>query len=267
MDTTYYREWFNGRVEIADTIVETFKGTNAEYDAEILLCCAISALAAKIWTGDRIDRFRFIQLLVDFNLNLTTISIPLLIEKLKKDNKGKEAQILEKEFNLEEKTKILVAREVDQFEIRINEILPDLQIAEIRKSSYADIIYSDLRCGLIHEYTLCENLTGYGMSNNKNEPSYVNRVEDNINKILNYYQNKKSNCVDGSQSDSDDQMIKPVTLLNYTVKKLLYFPYIWLKKILISSAEEVFNYWDTAESYKKSIPEHWWIEGQIESKN
>ena len=84
MDPTIYRQFFNSKLEIARFLVKE-RGDKAEPDAEILLCCAISGLAAILWPGRRIDRQRFVQLLIDFcpsRANLTLISTPVLASQL-----------------------------------------------------------------------------------------------------------------------------------------------------------------------------------------
>jgi hypothetical protein len=71
-------------------------------DGIIVLCAAISALAAQVWPGKRKDQRRFVEVLKEFappGLNTTRISIPLLIGWLR-TQRGREAEtaILEQAF-------------------------------------------------------------------------------------------------------------------------------------------------------------------------
>jgi len=50
------------------------------------------------------------------------------------------------------------SHKVDQLEAVITELIPTIAINEIREASLAAIIYRDLRCALIHEYTYSENI-------------------------------------------------------------------------------------------------------------
>ncbi len=53
MQTQGLRDWFSRRLAAADKLAAD---PTAVFDAEILLCCSMSALAAIAWPGDRKDR-------------------------------------------------------------------------------------------------------------------------------------------------------------------------------------------------------------------
>ena len=86
IDTDFYRAWFERRLALANAIVQEHD-ESFEADAKILLCCAISGLAARAWprksSKESIDKARFTQLLVDYappKAEIKRISIPALRE-------------------------------------------------------------------------------------------------------------------------------------------------------------------------------------------
>ena len=96
MGTLIFRKWFQERLTFADEIVSQH-GAKAEPDAEIILCCAISALAATIWPGERIDRKRYIQLLIEFaplEFSIRKISICHLLSYLQDKAKSNAVNVL-----------------------------------------------------------------------------------------------------------------------------------------------------------------------------
>ena len=178
MNTETVREWYQSRLDIADSIVTEF-GVGGQIDAEILSCCTLSTLAARIWPKER-DRRRYIQLLVDFapdRAEVSRISVPKLQERLKSVGDTASAERLESHFLENLEGRILVGAEVDQSEETLNRLLPSVSSKLLRESSYAGIIYIDLRCGLVHEYSLDPNMTGFGLSRRQDVPSYVELAE------------------------------------------------------------------------------------------
>ncbi len=77
MDTTRDREEFRHRLRVADLVADT-QISDAKLDAEIVLCCAFSALASQIWPGEGKDKQRFVQLLVELAPATMKISVPAL---------------------------------------------------------------------------------------------------------------------------------------------------------------------------------------------
>lgn len=73
-------------MELADAFEKIGHENQADHaaDAEIILCCANSGLAAKFWPGKGIDHTRFVQLLIYFSSHkfmAENISVLLLIKK------------------------------------------------------------------------------------------------------------------------------------------------------------------------------------------
>jgi hypothetical protein len=71
-------------------------------EGSIILCAAISALAAEVWPGKHKDKVRFVEVLTqDFapnDLNTTRISVPLFVWYLERESRKSEAVILRKSF-------------------------------------------------------------------------------------------------------------------------------------------------------------------------
>ena len=251
MNTTRFREWYWGKVRVADQLVSKH-GSTAESDAEILLCCANSALAAMMWPGDTIDKFRFTQFLIDFvpqTAGVQRISIPVLVAKLRDNGDTASVQALINEFYPQSDGRILTGDEIDQPETAVITLLPNLSLRDVRESSYAGIIYTDLRCGLVHEYKVSTYLSSFRMSDKQNVPSYVNMLvepdEGEINRIVRQF------GISRSQARS---------AISKTVRHL-YFPYLYIRNILKDAAEAAFDHWDTASSWKRPRPSSWWIRG------
>lgn len=245
METKHFRGWFNKKVNIYNEIAEKYN----EVEAEILLCCAVSGLIAKVWTGEGIDKCRFIEFLIDSVPSIKTISVPVLVAGLRKKNLLLDAQKIIQQFYPNSSSLVVTCSQIDQQEDNILQII-SITKKELRKSSYGGIIYKDLRCGLVHLYNLPEHMSAWGMSQNKNEPSYVNKM------ILQDEQKVKDFAEKNNMEISMAHVI-----LSENVKQL-YIPYEYLCNVLSSSANKLFTEWDSAGSYEKIKPSTWWIEGK-----
>ncbi len=252
MDTTTVREWYQDRLDIADAIVDTF-GDEGLFDAEILLCCAMSALAARIWPGERIDRFRYVQLFVDFApdpAEVKRISVPRLHEKLKaKKEEIASAQVLESRFLAGLEDRVLTGPEIDQSEQTLTALLPAISLGRLREASYAAILYQDLRCGLVHEYSLPPHMIDFGLSRRQDVPSYVNVMATS---------NLEGEVMISGELSADELETE---LLSSESTKRLYLPYRYVRRLSLNVAGGVFAYWDTASEWCRPIPQPWWLGG------
>ena len=250
MKTASYRRWFDHRIRLAESLVSD-QECNAEPDAEILLCCAASALAAIMWPGFRLDRQRFTQFLVDFapdSSAVQQISIPLLVAQRRAANDANSAQILRDKF-YPSSGKVVVGSEIDQPETAVRKLLPSLPLCSVRKASYAGIIYTDLRCGLVHEYKLSADLTAVPMSSRTDEPSYSNILlapdEVVVERVMKQFGISRASA-------------------QYAVAKTvrhLHFPFDYLCTMARGVADAAFGFWDTASSWDQPCPSSWWISG------
>jgi len=276
METSYHREWLQKQVEKADKLLEVY-GKEGTADAEIILCCTASALASTLWRrreNDRFDRKRFVEFLVKFsnsNPSIEKISICSLARYFEQKKKDNELNIIIKnffgsEFNYKEKTsfeygetgnglyasalsEIIEPEDIDVAEDKIQTIVPVLKLSEIRKSSYANIIYTDLRSGLIHEYEVSGNLSWFGRARNGDKICYMNFIEFPAENDVQNLAKKHS--------------IKPEEArdaLSRTQRRL-FFPYTYIKEVVVTSAISLFEYWEATSKFEQPYPLKWWADG------
>jgi hypothetical protein len=251
MNTSRFREWYSSKVQTADEIVNN-RGDTAEPDAEIILCCANSGLAALMWPGDRIDKFRFTQFLVEYaspQTNIQRVSIPVLIGRLETDGDNTAAMVLRRQFYPQSDLEIVDGDKVDQLESVVKGVLPHIATKDLRESSCAGIIYLDLRCGLVHEYRLSTYLASFSMSSRTNVPSYVNMlVEPNEVEVKAKMQ----------EFGISEELVRAALAKH---KRRMHLPYEYVRNVMVSSADAAFAYWDSATSWERPEPATWWIQG------
>jgi len=224
------RKWIARKFEMADSIFSEY-GFYGESDAEILLCCAINALASRMWPGKSEDKKKFTEFLIKFapqNVNLKIISIPVLINKLKE--KGKylaEVDLLSNSYHFGPFNEVVACSDIDQLEDEIMKICPNIAIKDIRRASHVRIIYEDLRCGLVHEGRFSNNLF-HDFGEDRIVPYYANLVVDLEREIIAHP---------------------------------LCFPYRYIRDVIANIAENAFTYWTTANSWGADNPSKWWIDG------
>jgi hypothetical protein len=132
-------------------------------------------------------------------------------------------------------------------EIEVFQLIPEIEKREIRRSSYASIIYSELRNGLVHEYELFPNLASHGWPGKENQLCYIN--------FLIFPEEQDVSDVDKRCGISEE---KARDALSRTERRL-YFPYSFIRNLIKGTAESVFNYWESAQEFTKPEPASWWI--------
>ncbi|MCG8093847.1 MAG: hypothetical protein JAZ17_09510 [Candidatus Thiodiazotropha endolucinida] len=177
MTDDWLKKWTEKKIALA---LELERGQcNGSYaEAVIILCSVISAIAADIWPGEGLDRKRFVELLTEYSdesLHLKRVSIPLLISYLRKNGSTKEIEILTKRFMPSCHTLVITGDDVDKYEQEIFSVCPKLVLKTVRANSYANILYKEVRCGYVHQYTTGDRAESWPMSS-KNEHGYVSYV-------------------------------------------------------------------------------------------
>lgn len=252
MDSTAKREWYRRRLEIADGIMSAH-GDDGQFDAEILLCCAVSALAKIMWPDVK-DMRRFVEFLVQFAPNpsaITRVSIPVLCAELRAKGDNNSADFLGSHSLPDLDVQIPTGEVVDQSEDTLMTLLPRTPVALLRRSSYAAIIYRDLRCGLVHEYSLSPHMIEFGQSHKRDVPSYVNL---NLSLLVPSEDEKSmSRLLDTYEPD--------VGLFGSKSEQLLVLPYSYVRRLVSGTAEVACDYWDSATEWEYPEPQKWWIEG------
>ena len=151
-------------------------------EAVLVLCAAISAMAAEAWPGDRIDRRRFIEFLVRFSpgpVSVQTVSVPLLLGRLRDTNAALEERAIRKAFADVQPSRVLTGTDVDRSEAAILAVCPGLALALLREFSYANLIYQRVRSALTHEYRTGEKTVSFSMTGDDSAGvSYYNWVHD-----------------------------------------------------------------------------------------
>lgn len=153
----------------------------------IIICASISALAAEVWPGIKKDRVRFVELLKEFSpseFDTTRISVPLLIDDLRNKKHLYQAKKLEKSFLDFVPGQVLIGSKVDKFENEIIGLCPRLSLNEVRKFSYANLLYGQVRSSYAHEYRPGQLANSWPMTSDQSSPaSYVEWFDKPIRRI------------------------------------------------------------------------------------
>jgi hypothetical protein len=152
---THRSQWIGRRVRTARQLYAGECGAGYA-EATMILCAAISALAAEIWPGKRKDRARFVQMHVEFlpaEFHATKLSIPLLIGGLVQKSLRTEAETIQNQFLRFDPSRALTGEEVDQAEKEILALWPTLSTNFLRQFSYAKLLYEEVRSAYVHEYS------------------------------------------------------------------------------------------------------------------
>ena len=219
---TWRTDWTQRKCEIAHRL-ENGEAGGSYGDAVIILCSTISALAANAWPGERIDRARFVELLKNFaptGFDSTVISIPLLIEDLNKGGRD-EGNIIKREFCDYSPAQVLVGTEVDKTEKDILGFCNTLTLKYIRDHSYANLLYSEVRCPYTHEFKPGKRADSGPLTRRENVGiSYGNWIDE--------------------------------------YEKHIHYPLDWISNIAISIAQDLDK---MSDSLPLAQPHNWWIRG------
>lgn len=179
--------WVESKCSVALALHSEIASTGYA-EAIILLCAVLSAISAKVWPGRRIDRVRFVELLLRFSTNgpsAATISVPILIQSLRDSASTGEANILEKHFLKFDSTRVLTGADVDKTEQELLSVSPSIPSSTLRNCSYAALLYEDVRSAYAHEYGPGPRADSWPMTSSHDpKVSYINRLTDNGPKRL-----------------------------------------------------------------------------------
>jgi len=168
------REFLIKRVNFAKSLYKDSE-IATYHDIALILTSVLSACASRTWVGDRIDRVRFIELLINHSKEkqrTSNISIPYLIN----DNHINDTHTEWARPGYS--TRILTDTEVD---IPLNQAVikyPNLAVSTLKSYSYAHFIYKLLRCGYAHTYYLDSSLSYVAPSNHYSDTriSYISEL-------------------------------------------------------------------------------------------
>lgn len=172
-------DWVRDKCEIALALSRGEAGGTYS-ESTILVCAALSALSAEVWPGLRIDRRRFIELLVRMGSATTTstsISVPLLVQHLAAEGDHSNSTILMKAQLAFSPTRVIAGPEVDIAEAEVLKLCPSLDPKTIREHSYACLLYEEVRSSYVHEYRPGNRADSWPMAQYTGQAvSYVNRL-------------------------------------------------------------------------------------------
>ena len=178
---THRSQWIEKRVAIARQLNAGACGAGYA-EAVMVLCAAISTLAAEVWPGKCKDRARFVQVLVEFSpaeLDATKLSIPLLIGGLVQSPLKAEAVVLQNHLLRFEPSRVLTGEEVDRAENEILSLCPNLSEKFLRQFSYAGLLYEEVRSAYVHEYSTGSRADSWPITFKTGVSiSYVNWIDD-----------------------------------------------------------------------------------------
>ncbi len=177
---TWRKEWAQKKSDIALKLAAGECG-GSYGEAVIILCAVLSALSAEVWPGLGIDRVRFVELLKEFappDLNVTRISIPLLVAYLRTSDRRAKSEVIKKTFLNYYPSRVLVGDEVDKSETEILSECSTLTAKALRKHSYANLLYGEIRSGYAHQYRPGERADSWSMTTGDAAISYINWIEN-----------------------------------------------------------------------------------------
>src|SRR5258708_3137107 len=170
-------------------------------------------MAAVLWPGETNDKRRFVETIVRFPCNVDTkvVSAPLLAADCDICRQG--LRISNIAFRLTGE------HDKNESEIRslCTPVCAHFDKRQIRKYSYAYLLYKEVRCGFVHEYRPGDHATdgdqlrsGFGPS--PHQISYVN-------------------CLDSPVASSSHAAVAP--------KRRIYFPLEWIAEVARGVAQGV----------------------------
>lgn len=165
------RNFLQGRIELVQALQASPLGAEQQ-DLVLILTATISACAACRWPGDGFDRKRFVESLIRFgapSLHLDYISVGALLEMglisvSETPWKGFPGQF-----------RIFTGEEIDCSLADMAIRYPHLAKLNLKKASYASLIYRWLRCGYSHNYWAAGNTTHVAPSRIPAQISYITR--------------------------------------------------------------------------------------------
>ncbi|MGO9833973.1 MAG: hypothetical protein ACLP1X_07150 [Polyangiaceae bacterium] len=158
-------------------------------DACLMVSGLISGIASFVWPGTHGDRRRFIEAWVQFSApdgDARHVSVPLLRRWLLDHDQVDMARALEQAcpplFNAGQRARVIHGDELDCDENALLTKCPSLDVATMRRHSYATVFYEDVRCKLVHEGELSGTAASFPMTIKKDPRiSYVNRTVATLN--------------------------------------------------------------------------------------
>ncbi len=180
------REFLQDRIRLVRDLLEDDSPQVAYADVVLILSAVISACAALRWPGPGLDRRRFVELLVSessADYHLSWISVPALIV-------GGHVSEADTPYGRPgESTRIFRDEEIDLDYPDALNTYTNVEPRELKRCSYAALIYEWLRCGYAHQYCPHENITSVPPSRYEARLSYIGRGrrDDAVTQIVSFH--------------------------------------------------------------------------------
>jgi hypothetical protein len=169
------RSFLQGRIDLVQQLRTSSIGATHQ-DLVLILTAVISACAAWRWPGEGFDRKRFVETLVQFSpppLHADYVSIGALLEF------GLIAESQTPWRGFADRTRIFTGQEIDSSLPEMSSRYPNLTTRDLKRASYANLIYRWLRCGYAHTYWPSGNTTHVPPSHQPAQISYIGRSYPN----------------------------------------------------------------------------------------
>ncbi|MGB5159316.1 hypothetical protein [Desulfobacterium sp. N47] len=224
----FYQHFVEQKIKIVQAIADSCCGdTYAE--GALILCSVISAMSAIAWPGDsKINRKRFVEIIVKYppqHEDPKKVSLPILVQGGVVCNTR--LGVSNKAFHLTENK--------DLTEANIMKSCPDIKLSEIRKYSYANLLYQEIRNTYAHQYRAGKNST---------ESDSLRQIENTGKSAISYVN----------------------IIRNDTLCRVIYFPLEWIASVARAVASGL-----DIEQKKLGkapfddlyfeVPTKWWLEG------
>lgn len=166
------RDFLEDRIRLVHDLLDS-EIQVAYADLVLILCSVLSACAAQRWPGHRIDRVRFIEMLVKdspSDAHVDWICVPALIIN------GHIAETDTPWGRGGASTRIFRDDEIDLELTGCQAAYPQVAVGALKDCSYASLIYQWLRCGYAHEYCPHANIVTVPASRHQARISYIGRL-------------------------------------------------------------------------------------------
>lgn len=221
-----YQSFVEQKIKTAQAITDgCCGGTYAE--GSLILCSMISAMSAIAWPGNNIDKKRFVEIIIRYPLEIDPkkISRPLLAQDGKVSDSSRGISNIAFYFS----------EDIDLNETDALRLCPSLKLSEIRKYSYAHLLYEQIRCSFVHEYKIGQKA--------KDHDSLRQIAQINTSAIS-YVNENRGN----------------------TLYRSIHFPLRWIASVIEGVARGLDN--EPSNNGKMpfdnlclKVPKPWWIEG------
>lgn len=165
------QKFLQGRIDLVKDLIAN-NPLVSYADVVLIITAVLSTCASQRWPGDKIDKARFVELLVKHSppdFRTSWVSVPALM------NDGLIDEDKIPYGNLGNFTRIYCDYEIDLCIEEAEKRYPEIWARKLREHCYASLIYKWLRCGYSHEYCSHENVTHVPASRRRARLSYIGR--------------------------------------------------------------------------------------------